>query len=277
MCAPSVIAKALAGLSRREWLRLAAGAATGAVLASTGRAKSERTIGASHVVDLTHTLSPKFPIYPAPGITFPMKMAAVAVVEKNGFFTNKWELGEHTGTHLDAPAHFIAKGKTADTLPIENFIVPAAVIDLRERAKKDADAMLTVDDLKAWEKQHGELPEGAAVLLYSGWDAKTGDSKEFLGLDTTQTLHFPGFSPEACEFLVKERRISGAGVDTLSLDVGPSKEFKAHKAILGAGKWGLECLANLGKIPPAGATIFVGASKVEGASGGPARVLAMWN
>jgi kynurenine formamidase len=114
------------------------------------------------------------------------------------------------------------------------------------------------------------------VFLNSGWDARAGDPRAFLGQDSSKTLHFPGFSKEACEWLVRERDVAGIAVDTLSLDFGPSKDFAAHGVWLGAGKWGLECVANLAKLPPAGATVFVGAPKVAGASGGPTRVLAVW-
>ena len=122
---------------------------------------------------------------------------------------------------------------------------------------------MTVDDLKAWEKKHGRLPKNGGVFLNSGWDAKAKDPKAFLGQDRSKTLHFPGFSKEACEFLLKEREVAGLAVDTLSLDFGASKEFAVHKLWLGAGKWGLECVANLSQLPPAGATVFVG-----GAEGG---------
>src|SRR5581483_7293788 len=180
------------------------------------------------------------------------------------------------GTHLDAPAHFAPQGVTADRLGASSLVVPAAVIDIRERARKEADAAVTVDDLKAWEKKHGRLPKQCGVFLCSGWDEKAGDAKAFLGQDDSKVLHFPGFSKEACAFLLREREVAGLAVDTLSLDVGASKDFAVHKLWLGAGKWGLECVANLSKLPPAGATVFVGAPKVRGASGGPTRVLAVW-
>jgi kynurenine formamidase len=150
------------------------------------------------------------------------------------------------------------------------------VIDLRDRAKRDPDTAVTADDVLAWEKRHGRLPDGCAVFLNSGWDAKAADAGAFLGRDRSGVLHFPGFTAATVEFLLRERRIAGLGVDTLSLDIGPSKDFAAHKVLLPAGKWGLEAVANLGAIPPAGATVIVGAPRVPGASGGPCRVLATW-
>ena len=280
MCAPSVIQTALAGLSRRELLQVAAGLVAGTTFAPPAlKAADEpavRSIGLSKVMDLTHTLSPKFPIIPIPGLTFPIKITAIATLEKFGVYVNKWELMDHNGTHIDAPCHFIAKTQTLEQIPVRNLIVPAAVIDISKRAKRDADSAVTIDDVKAWEKNHGRLPSGSAVFMYSGWDVKAGDPKAYLGTDKSNTHHFPGFAEEACKFLVTERDIAGIGVDTISLDIGPSKEFKAHKALLRGNKWGLECVANLSRIPPSGATVFVGATKVEGSSGGPARLIACW-
>jgi kynurenine formamidase len=271
---------ALAGVSRREALGLGAGVLAGA-LACVSRAAAadapgeRRAIAADNVLDLTHPLSPAFPIWPSP-VNFPIKITNAATVAKDGYYANKWELVEHHGTHLDAPAHFAPQGVTAERLEPSSLIVPAAVIDLREKARQNADAVVTIDDLKTWEKAHGRLPKQCGVFLNSGWDTKAGDARAFLGQDDGKTLHFPGFSLEACAFLLHERDVAGLAVDTLSLDIGAAKDFVVHKLWLGAGKWGLECVANLSKLPPAGATVFVGAPKVTGASGGPTRVLAVW-
>jgi kynurenine formamidase len=280
MCAPCVIESALAGVSRREALHFAAGLVAGALPSASRslageQARGKPVIATNNVVDLTHVLSPAFPIFPAPA-NFPIRVTSATTIAKDGYNSNKWELVEHHGTHLDAPGHFARNGVTADRLAPQTLIVPAAVIDLRERTLRNVDSTVTVDDLKAWEKTHGRLPGQCGVFLNSGWDAKGGDAKAFLGQDSSKTLHFPGFSKAACEWLVHERDVAGLGVDTLSLDFGPSKDFAAHGVWLGAGKWGLECIANLSKLPPVGATVFVGAPKVIGASGGPARVLAVW-
>ena len=280
MCAPHVIESALAGFSRREAFQVAAGLFAAGACSSSRVAAAEprgarRVIGADNVLDLTHTLSPAFPIFPAPA-NFPIRITAATTIAKNGYNSNKWELVEHHGTHLDAPAHFAPKGVSADRLEPASFVVPAAVIDIREKAAKNADAVATIDDVKAWEKANGRLPKQCGVFLNSGWDAKAGDPKAFLGQDGSRTLHFPGFSKEVTEWLLSERDVAGLAVDTLSLDFGPSRDFAAHGLWLGAGKWGLECVANLSKLPPAGATVFVGAPKVIGASGGPSRVLAVW-
>jgi kynurenine formamidase len=273
-----VIQSALASVGRREALHLAAGLFAGALTGPSRGAAADapgggHNLAAGNVLDLTHTLSPTFPIWPG---NVPIKITNTATRAKDGYYANRWDLAEHHGTHLDAPAHFAAQGVTAERLEASALVVPAAVIDLRERARKNADAVVTVDDLKAWEKAHGRLPKNCGVFLNSGWDARAGDARAFLGQDASKTLHFPGFSKEACEFLLTEREVAGLAVDTLSLDFGASADFAVHKRWLGAGKWGLECVANLSQLPPAGATVFVGAPKVIGASGGPTRVLAVW-
>jgi kynurenine formamidase len=278
MCSPTVIESALAGCNRRDALHLATGLGAGALLLASRSAASElpskkRTITADHVLDLTHTLSPAFPIWPG---NVPIQVTNRTTVAKDGYYANKWELVEHHGTHLDAPAHFAPKGRTAEQLEASSLLVPAAVIDLREKARKNADALVTIDDVKAWEKTHGRLPKQCCVFLNAGWDAKAGDARAFLGQNASKTLHFPGFSKEVCEFLLQERDVVGLAVDTLSLDFGASKDFAVHKLWLGAAKWGLECVANLSRLPPAGAMVFVGAPKILGASGGPTRVLAVW-
>lgn len=287
MCSPSVIDAALADMTRRDALYFAAGTLAGAI-ACAGNASgatprqpseprnqpdSKRTFTAGKVLDLTHTLSPTFPIWPG---NEPIKVTNKVTFAKAGFYANRWDVGEHHGTHLDAPAHCSANGATAEKIDPAAFIAPAAVIDIRERVKKDNDAAVSVDDLNAWEKTHGRLPKGCVVCLNSGWDAKAGDAKQFLGTDDSKALHFPGFSKAAAEFLLNERDVVALISDTLSIDTGAATDFAVHKVWLGAGKWAVECVANLGKVPPSGATVFVGAPKVEGASGGPTRVLAMW-
>jgi kynurenine formamidase len=137
---------------------------------------------------------------------------------------------------------------------------------------------LKLEDIRNWESRFGQLPHHVAVLMYSGWGRKAmQDPTGFVGLDSSGNTHFPTFSPQAVEFLVKERDIVGIGVDTLSFDqVEPSQKAAAHKILLGANKWGIECIANLEQVPPKGATIFVGALKVEGASASPIRLIGLW-
>ncbi len=191
------------------------------------------------------------------------------------FNVNDLTLSEHTGTHMDAPVHFVNGGETIDQIAPSRFFAPLAVISIESRAARDHDAALSVDDIREWERQHGRLPDGAFVAMSSGWDQRVGDSRQFLNADAEGVLHWPGFSAEAARFLTEQRDIVGVGVDSLSLDVGTSADFAAHQTFLPAGKYGLELMANLATVPPAGATLIVGAMKHLGGTGGPVRAFAV--
>jgi kynurenine formamidase len=276
MCAPSVIHKVREELSRRHFLGAVSGVLAAAATSPADLLAQQKPVrmpnGFRTVYDLTHTFSPKLPVFPA---FKPVQIRQRFTIAKDGFFANEITFDEHTGTHFDAPVHFVANGATADHVEPDRLFAPLAVVSVEARAAKDADAVLTVDDLLAWEKQHGRLPRGAFVAMRSGWDARIGDATRFLNKDAKGTMHAPGFSEQAAQFLVRERDIVGAGVDTLSLDAAQVQKFVAHLALLGAGKFGVELMANLGAVPPSGATVIVGGPKHEGASGGPVRVFAV--
>jgi kynurenine formamidase len=259
-------------ISRRGFLT-AIGATVAAAAVSAQQPKPVRLAkGFRDVHDLTHTFTPKIPVFPA---FKPVQIRPKFSIAKDGFFANEITFDEHTGTHMDAPAHFVAGAQTADKMPADRFFAPLAVISIEARAAKNADALLTVDDVLEWEKRNGRLPAGAFVAMYSGWGSRVSNAERFLNKDSKGTMHAPGFSEEVATFLVKERDIVGAGVDTLSLDAASASKFVAHLALLGAGKYGVELIANLNAVPPSGATIIVGAPKHEGASGGPCRVYAV--
>jgi kynurenine formamidase len=280
MCAPQVIQAIGDWLGRREFLGMvlsgaaAVGAPAMASPAEAAEAKRPASRGAPrNVMGLSHVLSAQFPIWPG---FAPIQVTKVRDHDKDGFYVNSWTLVEHHGTHVDAPIHF-AKGKwSADEIPDATLVAPAVVIHVHDRAKADPDTAVTVDDLKAWERRHGRIPAAAAVFMHSGWEARANDQAAFRNADAQDAMHFPGFGKDAAEFLAKERSIVGIGVDTLSLDLGNSKDFAVHVTVLGANKWGIENLANLARIPESGATVFVGVPKVKAASGGPARVVAVW-
>ena len=224
----------------------------------------------SKVVDLTHTLTPEFPTF---GGQPQLELEMLVTLAKDGYNIYQWTLNEHTGTHMDAPFHF-SDQNTADKIPVSDLVGPLAVVDIRAKAEEDPDALITPEDLQAWEKSYGELPPGAIVAMLSGWDANVTTDK-FRNADDDGVMHFPGFGLEAIDFLLKERDVKGIMVDTLSLDHGPSATFDVHYNWLPANKWGMECVANLGQLPPFGATVFVGGPKIGGASGGPSRVIAL--
>jgi kynurenine formamidase len=230
----------------------------------------------AHVVDLTHVLSQDTPYIPVPGITFPFKKTTIATISSDGVAANRWDIHEHIGTQIDAPSHFFEDGLSLERLPVASLVVPLVVIDVSTRAPSNADTSVTVADIEAWERRHGRLPAQAAVFMMSGWDTRIGDAHAFINHDAAGAMHFPGFSVEAATFLARSRNVSGIGVDTLSLDPGVDTTYATHKAWLATGKWGVELVANLRDVPPSGATVFVGATKVMGATGGPVRLIAVW-
>lgn len=227
------------------------------------------------MVDLTHTLSSDFPFIPVRKLTYPFELIPMATLENNGVEANSWKIHEHLGTHIDAPNHFIKNQKSVDLLDIRDLIVPVVVIDIEEKAARNPDAELTLEDIKKFEKQYGTIPDHACVMMYCGWAKRLSDPT-FVGLDTNQVKHYPGFSNDAIAFLLAERNIAGIGVDVLSFDPGIDENYTGHKTLFAAGKWGLECVANLDKIPKTGATIIVGAPKVGKATGGFTRIIAVW-
>ncbi|GAA4936447.1 cyclase family protein [Actinoplanes utahensis] len=253
------------GLSRRAAL------AGGAGLAALGFSPAPAAAAGPGIVDLSYPLSDAFPAF-SPGEEAVRR--TVTSIEKDGYYMQEWRIIEHIGTHVDAPAHFTAGGRVSTELRPSELLLPAVVVDVAHRAARDPDTVVTVDDLRAYERRYGRIPDGAAVLMYSGWGAKAGDAAAYRGTDTAGTLHFPGFSADACEWLLRHRRIRSLGVDTLSIDPGVSTTFDTHLALTGADRYGLENLANLHLMPRSGARIFVGLIPYEGGSGGQARVLA---
>jgi kynurenine formamidase len=260
-------------LDRRSLFRGAAAAAAAGAAATLPAAPAQAqtvTVSAGKAVDLTHELHPDFPTYFGEP---QLKMVPKFNYKEHKFNLNEWVLNEHTGTHMDAPLHFSADGRSVAEIPVENLVVPLAIIDIREKAAANPDAQVTPDDVKAWTAKNGPIPDKACVAMLSGWDAFVSSPK-FRNVDDKKLMHFPGFHIEAAKMLAETTTASGIGVDTLSLDFGPSPDFATHYAWLPTGRWGLECLSNLGKLPAKGAVLVVGAPKIRGASGGPARVFA---
>jgi kynurenine formamidase len=176
---------------------------------------------------------------------------------------------------LDAPIHFSEAGATVEKISADTLVVPLAVVDVAAKAAHNPDYLLTAEDLADWEKKHHRLPDNCCVAMQSGWAQHVGNPAKFTGKDGSGVFHFPGVSPQAAEWLMNERNVVGLAVDTLSLDHGPSKDFKVHYAWLPSGRWGLENVANLDKVPPSGAMLVVGLAKVKDATGGPARLIAL--
>lgn len=252
-------------LSRRTMLGAGAAAAALPMTAAPARAEAH---GAP--VDMTHTLSPSFPTYfGTPGFA----AERGASFETDGFNLFELTVNEHTGTHIDAPLHFSADGASVDQIPVESLVCPLAVIDIAAKAADDPDAQVTPEDVSAWTDANGAVPDGACVAMFSGW-AEKAPTDGFRNADAEGVMHFPGFHPDATAMLL-ETGAAALAVDTLSLDHGPSTDFATHYAWLPAGRYGIECLAGLDRMPAAGATLIVGAPKHAGGTGGPARVIAL--
>lgn len=258
------------GLTRRTALVGAVAIAAGATMAEPARASAAHRNG---LRDLTYPLTTTFPAF-APGEEASRR--TFVTIEENGYYMQEWRILEHYGTHVDAPGHFTPGGRLSTEIPASELVTPAVVIDIAARAARDPDTTVTVDDVKSFERRHGRIPRDAAVLMYSGWGAKVGDPDAYRGTDAAGVLHFPGFSPEATEWLLRHRRIRSLGVDTLSIDPGNSSTFDTHLILTGADRYGVENLANLHRIPKTGSTIFVGLIPYQEGSGGQARVLATW-
>jgi kynurenine formamidase len=263
-------------LTRRAALLGGAAVAASTALggtASAGEREPARPGRRHGLRDLTHPLTTSFPAF-APGEE-PVRRTTVTI-ERDGYYMQEWRIIEHIGTHVDAPGHFTAGGRLAPELRPSELFVQAVVIDIAARAAHDPDTVVTVDDLRAFERRHGRIPRDAAVLMHSGWGAKVGDAAAYRGADASGTLHFPGFGPDATEWLLRRRGIRSLGVDTLSIDPGTSATFETHLLVTGADRYGLENLANLDRIPRRGATIIVGLIPYEEGSGGQARIFATW-
>jgi kynurenine formamidase len=241
--------------------------------------------GAVRVVDLTQPLSESTPVIqlPEPFANTPgLTRHRISRYDDRGpaWAWDRLEIGEHVGTHFDAPIHWISgrDGEDVGAVPAGRLVGPAVVIDRSAEAAADPDDLLTVADVEAFEAEHGRLPEGGWLLLRTGWDARAHDQEAFLNAASGQP-RTPGPDAECARWLAEERPITGFGVETVGTDAGAAggfdPPFPAHYHLLGAGKYGLTQLANLAELPPTGAVIVVAPLRLEGGTGSPARALAL--
>ena len=247
---------------------------------------AELAAGRLRVVDLTQPLSADTPIIPLPSQwnnTPPFKLRELSRYDDRGpmWYWNAFETGEHTGTHFDAPVHWVS-GKdlpdnTVDRIPAQKFVGPACVIDVSQQVERDADFLLTPAGVSAWEAEHGRIPAGAWVLLRTGWSKRT-KAKDYLNVKEDGP-HTPGWSKECSQLLATERDILGVGVETVGTDAGRAAAFDPpfsnHYLMHGSGKFGLAALCNLDQLPPTGALVIAAPLKIVGGSGSPVRVLAI--
>lgn len=231
-------------------------------------------VGYREVVDLTHNLNDHSPNWEGTEQS-PFQAKDLGSIEKDGYFSRVFTTPEHYGTHLDAPAHFARGMWTVDQIPAERLVRPLVVLNVRSKASEHPDYEVSVQDISEWESQNGEIPSGAIVMAYTGWGNRWNSPKAFRNAGPDGVMHFPGFSLEAAKFLVKTRYSVGIGIDTMSMDPGASKTFPVHQFTAKESVYQLENVANLGLVPPVGATIVVAPIKLENGSGGPARLLVL--
>ena len=243
------------------------------------------TSGQIEVIDLTNPLSADTPTLRLPEpfanlIDFSLEKVAAFDDLAPAWAHNNLHMGEHIGTHVDAPCHWISgrDGDDVSQLPPARLIGPAVVLDFSEQAAADPDWCLTSQDVRDWEAEHGPLPENGWLLLRTGWDQYAQDREAFLNADETGS-HTPGITAECAKFLAEERPLSGFGVETVGIDAGGAAAFDppfpAHFHLMGADKYGVTSLQNLSRLPATGAVIVVSPLPIVGGTGAPARVFAL--
>jgi kynurenine formamidase len=241
--------------------------------------------GGIEVVDLTAPLSSETPVIALPpqfAQTARFELEELSRYDDRGpaWYWNNIRTGEHTGTHFDAPNHWVTGRDGADvaSVPAQRLVAPAVVLDLSAQAAEDPDFLLEVAHVEAWQQEHGSLPEGGWLLYRTGWDTRSASQQEFLNADDTGP-HTPGVSPECARWLAEKAPVIGLGVETVGTDAGAAHSFDppfpCHAALLGAGKYGLTQLQNLRLLPPTGAVLVTAPLPIVGGSGAPARVLAL--
>ena len=230
-----------------------------------------KTIFYRRLVDLSHPIDVSIPLWPGDP---PVEICSVATLAEDGYFLRRLTIGEHSGTHINAPAGFYAQGAGVEAFAPESLVVPAVVLDVRRQAEEHADYLLTAEDTSAWERRHGVIPAGALVLLNTGWSRCWGEPAAFLGYDAAGGMHFPGFGRAAAEHLLARREVAGLGIDTHGVDGGQDTEFAVNRLVLGRPGLLLENLANLDQLPATGITLVIGILHVRGGAGSPAAVLA---
>jgi kynurenine formamidase len=253
-------------------------AAAGALLFSCSAPTTQPLhIDASKVVDLSYTFDEHTIYWPnAEGFRHRKDQWAINAA---GFWyaAGDFASAEHGGTHLDSPIHFAEGKRTVDELPVADLIGPAAVIDVSVKADAEPDYRVTAQDIAGWEAAHGPLTSDAIVIIRTGWGKNWPDRLAYMGSDTpgdTANLHFPGLSKEAAALLAA-RKVKGVGIDTASIDYGPSKDFIAHQVLNGAGIYGLENIARAESLPETGATLIALPMKIGQGTGAPTRIVAI--
>ena len=243
------------------------------------------TSGRIEIVDLTARLTAETPVIALPpefGQTQPFVLEEISRYDDRGpaWYWNNFRSGEHTGTHLDAPNHWVTgrTGSDVADIPLSRLLRPVVVLDFSAECAADPDFLLEVDHVRAWEAEHGALPDGGWMIFRTGWDARSDSQERFINADETGP-HTPGMSPACAQWVAQEAPVIGVGVETVGTDAGAAHSFDpafpCHSFLMGSGKYGLTQLQNVAQLPATGAVLMVGPLPIVTGSGSPARAVAL--
>lgn len=240
----------------------------------------EKLLSGGQWVDLTHSFSDETLYWPNNPTGFQLDTQANGITPGGYYYSsNSFMAPEHGGTHLDAPVHFAEARHSADQVPLENLTGSTVVIDVSDRASKNPDYQVSVQDIEAWEKNNGNIPDGSIILIRTGYGRFYPDAKKYFGTDqkgegAIPLLHFPGIHPAAAEWLSSQRKIKAVGIDTPSIDYGQSTDFQTHRILMKKNIPAFENVANLDKLPEKDAYVIALPMKIKNGSGGPLRIIA---
>jgi kynurenine formamidase len=226
--------------------------------------------GFTGVVDLTHPLSSQ-ELASGTRSSSPVRNATLVVKDA----VHRLPASTRSNTAIDAPAHLLRGMWTVDQIPPERLIAPLSVLDVSQQVRRNPDYEVSVEDIAQWEQMHGEIPAGAVVVARTGWGTRWNSPRDYRNLDKKGVMHFPGYSQDAARFLVEARLVLALGIDTLSVDPGSSRTLSVHQYTLAHSVYHLENVANLERVPDAGAVVVVAPMKLEGQVDGPVRILAL--
>lgn len=236
-----------------------------------GQSEGAKTITYSDVVSLSHNIDETIPIWPGDP---PVEFETVATFPEHGYYLRRFAIGEHSATHMNAPNSFHEGAQGIAAYEPGELVVPAIVIDVRDKTAANPDYALTIDRVKAWEAKHGQIPAGSLVILYTGWQSRWNDPEAFFNQDAEGGLHFPGFAGKTTQWLLEERRIAGVGIDTHGVDPGQDASYATNTQVLAQKGIVLENLTNLDALPPTGTTLVIGILRLKEGSGSPVSVKA---